>query len=612
MRMGMYKFKKEDAERFAQEQGIPVHIDGKNQLQFTKCPYCRNTTNKHNKFAIDLNTGQFNCFRASCGAKGNMLTLAKDFGFSLGREVDDYYDLGTRKKYMTYKKDIAKTIETTEPAVEYMKKRGISEDICRKYKLTSTPEGNIVFPFLDDKGQLIFIKYRNPKPKEGQSKEYTEKGCKPILFGMAQCNTDNKTLIITEGQIDSLSVAEAGIDNAVSVPTGAKGFTWVPHCWDWMQQFDKIIIFGDHENGYITLYNDLVSRLDDKVWHVREEDYKDCKDANEILQKYGAEQIRLCIANAEQKPIDKALDITMIEDINPYMIEKMPTSIKTIDELLCGGIPFGQVILLTGKAGDGKSTFASQMLLSAVQNNYKCFAYSGELPNYLFKSWFYLQAAGPANLTEEWSKWNTEKPKVIPKKINAKLDRWFKGKLWIYDNSKIMSEGEESLCRIIEKVCIQYGVRVVLVDNLMTAMDLEIDLGTDKYEKQSLFIKKLARLALELDIVIILVAHKRKDTGNNYVNESISGTLDIVNLASIVMSYERPNRNDIENGFATKEDRMLKVTKNRLFGRIDTSGFLLKYEKHSKRIYSNELELNRKYGWTEPEEVKADLPPWEV
>ena len=96
------------------------------------------------------------------------------------------------------------------------------------------------------------------------------------------------------------------------------------------------------------------------------------------------------------------------------------------------------------------------MLLSAVQNNYKCFAYSGELPNYLFKSWFYLQAAGPANLTEEWSKWNTEKPKVIPKKINAKLDRWFKSKLWIYDNSKIMSEGEESLCRIIEKVCIQY------------------------------------------------------------------------------------------------------------------------------------------------------------
>jgi predicted phosphodiesterase len=149
---------------------------------------------------------------------------------------------------------------------------------------------------------------------------------------MAQCNLDNKTLIITEGQIDSLSVAEAGIDNAVSVPTGAKGFTWIPHCWDWIQNFDKIVVFGDHENGYITLYNDLAARFDSKVWHVREEDYKDCKDANDILRKYGVEQIRQCIANAEQKPIDKVIDITMVEDINPYDIEKMPTGIKDIDE----------------------------------------------------------------------------------------------------------------------------------------------------------------------------------------------------------------------------------------------------------------------------------------
>lgn len=607
----IYEFKVEDAERFAQEQGIRTTIT-RGQLQFERCPYCRGETNKKNKFAISLKTGQFNCMRASCGAKGNMLTLAKDFGFSLGRDADTYYSINQPREYRTFKKSVVDKIEVKDAAIEYLGTRGISEDVVRKYKISATEEGRITFPFIDQDNRLQFTKYRNPNPKPGENKEWSEKNCKPILFGMAQCNLDNKTLIITEGQIDSLSVAEAGIDNAVSVPTGAKGFTWIPHCWDWIQNFDKIVVFGDHENGYITLYNDLAARFDSKVWHVREEDYKDCKDANDILRKYGVEQIRQCIANAEQKPIDKVIDITMVEDINPYDIEKMPTGIKDVDELLCGGLPFGQLILVTGKAGDGKSTFASQMLLSAIQNNYKCFAYSGELPNHLFKSWLYLQAAGFQNTYEEWSKWTIKRPRKVPDKVIKKIDEWYKGKLWLYDNSKMLVDGNESICELIEKTTIQYGTRVVLIDNLMTALDLEGSVhGFDKNDLQSNFIKKLARLALELDIVIILIAHQKKGYGE--VNEMVSGSLDIVNLASIVLSYDRPTKSEVENGFAEKEDRLLRLTKNRLFGKIDNVGTLLKYDEASKRVYQTQHERLFKYGWeTMKTQAEETIPPWEV
>ncbi|MFR7901549.1 MAG: toprim domain-containing protein [Ruminococcus sp.] len=78
---------------------------------------------------------------------------------------------------------------------------------------------------------------------------------------MYQCNLDNKTLVLTEGQIDSLSVAESGIENAVSVPNGKNGFTWVPYCWDWLQNFDTLIVFGDRENGRITLLDDMQRRF---------------------------------------------------------------------------------------------------------------------------------------------------------------------------------------------------------------------------------------------------------------------------------------------------------------------------------------------------------------
>jgi hypothetical protein len=94
----------------------------------------------------------------------------------------------------------------------------------------------------------------------------------------------------------------------------------------------------------------------------------------------------------------------------------------------------------------------------------------------------------------------------------------------------------------------------------------------------------------------------------------VSGSLDIINLASIVLSYERPTKKMLENDSSiTKDDRILKITKNRLFGRIDNYGTVTKYDFASKRIYTNEVELQRNYGWNEelkePEEETA--PPWE-
>ena len=72
--MSFYEFNRDDAFRFASFLGIGTKIRG-NNLVFNKCPYCGQSTSDKEKFAINLTTGQFNCFRASCGAKGNMITL---------------------------------------------------------------------------------------------------------------------------------------------------------------------------------------------------------------------------------------------------------------------------------------------------------------------------------------------------------------------------------------------------------------------------------------------------------------------------------------------------------------------------------------------------------
>lgn len=603
--MWVYEFRTEDAERFAKEQGIKTWMV-RDELIFQKCPYCMNDSSKDKgKFAINLNTGQFHCFRASCAVKGNMITLAKDFNFSLGRDADTYYRIGNQRHYRVFKKN-PEPIEPKDEAIEYLQSRGISSEIARRYQITADAEGNIVFPFIDEEQQMQFIKYRNPDPKEGQSKEWCERDCKPILFGMAQCDTSLKTLVITEGQLDSLSLSEAGIKNAISVPTGANGFTWVPHCWNWMSQFTKIIVFGDYEKGHITLYNEIAARWKQNVWHVREEDYQDCKDANEILQKYGAEQIRKCVARAVRKPIPRVKELSKIEYVNMYEIPKIPTGINNLDNLLCGGLPFGQVTVLTGKAGEGKSTFASQLLLSAIHNNYKCFAYSGELPNYLFKSWIDFQSAGRSETYEYIQPYahGDSKPRRIKEDTLKKITEWYKDKVWIYDNSITEDSDESSILALLEQVINQYEVRVILIDNLMTVMDLEPSISSDKFDRQSQFMKKLTRLALQYNALIILVAHKRKNNGSSNINDDVSGSADISNLASIVMSYERHSED--------ADKRLLKVTKNRFTGKLFLEGFLMSYDDASKRIYMNDQEKNRVYGWSnvQPEEPEEEEFPW--
>lgn len=599
--MYRYEFSSEDAKRFARENGYEAKITG-NEMIFAKCPYCGENTNDKDKFSINLESGQFQCFRASCGARGNMLTLANDFNFSLGREWDDYYRLPAGKVY----KRLAQPKEKIIPkdfAIEYMAKRGISEDIVRRYQITTRNDNPTVLsmPFFDEENKIQFVKYRRTDPAqvEKSGKEFTEKDCKAILYGMNCCNLENHTLIITEGQIDSLSLSEAGIENAVSVPTGANGFTWLPHCWNWMKKnFNTIIVFGDHEKGHITLLDELNARLGSSILikHVKEDDYRECKDANEILQKYGKEQLRICVKNAVRVKNEALVDIASVERIDVSKMDKIITHIPEIDSLV-GGICLGGLTVITGKAGEGKSTFASQILAYAVDQGYKCMAYSGELPNGIFKDWLYLQLAGSENIHI-----NEKREAKIRADVYSKINNWIAEKLYLYDVDKIFDgDGEDlpALIETVEQAIIQYGCRVILLDNLMTALDLvaSSELMLNKYEAQAHFVRILASMARKYNVVIILVAHKRKNNGVSIdMNDEISGSSDITNYASMIISYGRYTQNEIEKGKATSENRKMAVSKERFKGKT-VFDCKMGFESSSKRIFSSAKLPNITFEW---------------
>lgn len=598
--VSIYKFNPEDARRFASQLGIRAQERG-NELHFRKCPYCQNKTDDKNTFAISLETGQFKCLRASCGAHGNMITLARDFNFSLGRDVDEYFN--SEKRYRNLRKYPVPI--ASDPAVRFLRSRGISREITERYHITTHKDhdNQLVFPFYDDDGTLQFIKYRKTdfdKSKD-KNKEWCLSGCCPILFGMQQCNRDNKTLVITEGQIDSLSVAECGIENAVSVPTGAKGFTWVPYCWDFLTSFETVIVFGDHENGHITLLDEIRDRLSGgsvRVKHVRPEDYKDCKDANELLLKYGRQAVVDAVSNAV---IVSNPRIKKLSEVRKRILDENSVIDTGIDKLnrLIGGFYPGQLIILTGERGKGKSTLGGQFILQAVKQGITSMIYSGELSDWQVQEWIDRQAAGARYINKKVTR-NGFENYLVSAEAERKIHAWYDELLYIRDNS-IDGDDDESLIDTIKSAVTQHGVKVLLLDNLMTAMD--DDAREDIYRKQSGFVKNVARIAKAYDVIIILVVHPRKTGTDSPQNDDVAGSADITNLANTILWYHEPKKDD-----DTDAPRVLRVTKNRdMDGRIEQDGIPLYFGIASKRVGEDPRRLDWAYGWESTEEfVPAD------
>lgn len=572
----MYEYKQSDVFEFANFIGAETKQKG-DELFFRYCPKCKGDGKDKDTFSINLETGAFKCFRASCDYHGHFVELARDFEYRLE-------DAQERK----YRKLPQRKIESKPTAVEYLLSRGISEEITRRYKIT-TQKGNdkvLVFPFYDEQNILQFVKYRKTDfvKNRDKNKEWCEKDTKPILFGMAQCE-DFSTLVITEGQIDSLSLAECGVKNSVSVPTGATGFTWLSHCWDWINKFDEIVVFGDHEKGKITLIDTLEKRLQKKVKCVRPEDYLCEKDANDILLKYGKSAILKAIENSELRDVKYVKRLATVEAVNLADLPKIKTGIRELDRI-CGGLLRGHVTLLSGKRGEGKSTLMSQFVGQAIDQDNAVFVYSGELPNYHFKNWLDLQIAGAKNIETRQNEYGDNEYYLSTETVE-KINVWYYDKAFIFDNTAITDDEYEGIIKVITDAICRYDIKLVCIDNLMTAM--ECDTNTDLYRQQSTFVKTLEKMAQQYDVAIILVAHPKK-SNNAFDNDTVSGSSDITNAVSFVLNYERAESGE-------DFDSKLMITKNRMTGKLLTGNNAIKlfYSEKSKRIQSNQYE-NKEYS----------------
>jgi len=548
-----------------------------------KCPYCHGGKNKDEEtFALNTEKKTFNCKRGSCNKQGTFFQLCKDFG---ERADDDGFEM--YKSTRTYKKPATEIKPRESQAEEYLKLRKISKGTMDLLKVGSDNCGNILFPYYES-GELVFVKFRPArKIKEGERKAWRESETKPVLWGMDLCDP-TEPLIITEGEIDALSVYEGGFRNAVSVPSGCEDFSWVETCWEWLNQFDKVIIFGDNDPAGREMTKKIIQKLGSHRCAV-----VDCqrKDANELLYRDGIEAVRQAILNAKDIPVYGLIDLA---DVEPLDIENMPalkTGFKALDEATGGSI-LGELSVWTGKRGEGKSTLMSQMMIEAIEQGSKICVYSGELKAESLQYWANLQAAGYKNITKKHDISKGKDIYLVNPDARQKITDWYRGKFFLYDNRITAAKSEEaSIFKVFEHAVKKYDCKAFFVDNLMTA---RYDGGneSDYYLKQINFVRDLVEFAANYSVHVHLVAHPKKTKGA-LDNDDISGRAEITNLAHNVFSVER-------NESGSEYDVAVKILKNRWEGARETVGLL--YCPASRRLYMPSVGSLRQYGWNKVKE----------
>lgn len=328
-------------------------------------------------------------------------------------------------------------------------------------------------------------------------------------------------------------------------------------------------------------------------------DHKEYQRHEHKMQYYSSQKKEPFVPKKEDSAKGKKwLAMTDVQYVDMSKIASIPTGYKELDKKIIG-LLLGDVTVLSGGSGAGKSSWIDCVALNAIQRGYKVGIWSGELQDFRFQSWINQIAAGKNYVCKREG---FENYYYAPKNISNQISNWLEGKLFLYNNN--YGSKWQQLFADVKELVDKEGVQLIVLDNLMA---LQIDnYEGDKYTQQTKFINDLKEYAKAKNVHVLLVCHPRKE-GIFLRKESISGTADLTNLADSVFIIHRIGK-DFEQRAGEffgkdkvlpylKYNSVIEVCKNRSMGVIDLLVGMY-YEVESRRL-KNEISENIVYGWQE-------------
>lgn len=564
----------------------------------------------------------FKCF--GCGKNTDIIDAYMSTGKTyleaveeLFKEANIPYAFGEKgvKTKAQYRYPKLEPLNEKKNVYHYLNQRCISKETIDNADVREDKNGNIVFNYYDTNDVLTLVKYR-PSHKIDKSKGEIKAWCQkdadttPILFNMNRVNI-SQPLLICEGELDCLAAIESGYSNAVSVPLGANNYGWIEENFEWLEQFDSIIICSDNDEAGIKMQKECVFRLgswrtkfiDIPHTHTNTEtgEIIAMKDLNHVLYYEGKQAVMNLIMTAKDSPVDGVVDFSDVQDLDLDEIDGIKTGFPEMDKRLIK-LFYGTLNILTGINGSGKSSWISQVICNALDDDKNVYLYSGELPNFQSKNWINFVFAGQRHLNEYQTD-DGGKYWKMSAETKKQINDHYKQRLFIHKDSHPRTASY--ILKTMEDTTRKYGCKLHIIDNL-TAINLECS-DENKYQKQEEFVNNLIDFAKKYNVAVVLVVHPHKiDCMRRLTKMDIQGISAIIDLAHRIISLYRVSEEDKKgipkkNGQGwfkepIKYDVMADILKDRLRGFEGSScGFY--YDRPSRRFFTNIASLDWKYKW---------------
>lgn len=457
-----------------------------------------------------------------------------------------------------------------------MPKRGLRQETCKRYGYgTSTVHDKPaqVAPYYDEKGTLVAQKVRFA------DKSFTVLGklAKATLFGQRLCRGSGKMIVVTEGEIDAMSVAQAmGLQwPAVSVPNGASGAkAALAAQLPFLEGYDKVVLAFDQDEPGRKATAECVELFSPGKVAIAELRHK---DANEYLQAGNESGLRDDIWNAKVWRPDGVLNMADVrERVSAPLSVGITYPWQGLNDMLYGFRP-QELITWTAGTGVGKSALVSEVVYHLLtQGKTVGIIYLEEGIERAGRRIVGLAMNKPLHLPDA-----SYTPEEFQTAWDATLGT---GRLFAYDHFGSLDETVlMNRIRFMVKGC---GCQVVVLDHISMVVS-GMDLDADERRALDHIMTSLRSLTQETGASIHVVSHLRRPPGSGTHEEGrqvslshLRGTQAIAQLSDAVIAAERNQQADDAE---ERNTTTIRVLKNRYSG-LTGPACALKYSHVTGRL----------------------------
>ncbi len=517
-----------------------------------------------------------------CGSQDNLARYTDGHGFCFGCQ---YYEHGNDTQESVVKDN---KMEFIEGESSPLNKRKITQETVEKWGYKQgTYKGKKVHlaNYRDIQGNLVAQKVRFPNKDFLFIGDTQNSG----LYGQHLWRDGGKMVVVTEGELDALSVSQIQGNKwpVVSVPNGSAGAKKaLAKQLEWLEKFESVILMFDNDEAGLKAVDDCVTLFSPGRVKIAK---LPLKDASEMLQSGRSKEVIEAIWEAKVFRPDGIVDgkdlwdLVSSNDVNDSIDYPYPgLNSKTM------GIRKGEIVCITAGSGIGKSQvcreIAYHMLLQDKKVGYIALEESNKRTALGFIS-LYLNR--PIHLQ------NVE---VNDEDLKDGFENTLgTGNLYFYDHWGSMDV--EHLLSKIRYMVRGLGCEYIILDHISIVVSgME---GGDERRMIDNAMTKLRSLTEEVQCGMILVSHLRRPSGDKGHEDGaktslaqLRGSHSLGQLSDIVLGCERNQQG--EDPDVTK----VRVLKNRWTGETGIAT-QLHYSKSTGRM--TEVEF------TEEEESNQDF-----